>query len=194
MSKTGRSIIILFFLIFISAVLLTGCGGATETTGNDTQENGKSTQPELQYSLMQAVEFSGATFTFTDVEEMDSIPVAFEEGVYTPEKGKYVVVYFTFQGDEGNEVGGIDLAIFKLADRQGNVYYMDTDLANYEANDLALEEDLNIPSMLLWNNPEEKESLLVFDVNPNTDGLSLQLRQQDASGETVPVATVDLGI
>jgi len=193
MPKTGRFIIILFFSIFIAVVLLSGCG-EKKTTDNGAQGNGESTQPDQQYSLNQAVECGGATFSFTDAEEVDSIPVAFEEEVYTPEKGKYVVVYFTFQGDEGNEVGGIDLAIFKLSDRQGNVYYMDTDLANYEANDLALEEDLAIPSTLMWSNPEEKNSLLVFDVNPNTDGFSLQLRQQDASGETVPVATVDLGI
>jgi hypothetical protein len=193
MPKTVRLTIILLFSIFLAVVLLSGCG-EKKATDNGAQGNGKSTQSDQQYSLNQAVECGGATFSFTDVEEVESIPVAFEEEVYTPEKGKYVVVYFTFQGDEGNEVGGIDLAIFKLADRQGNVYYMDTDLANYEANDLALEEDLAIPSTLMWSNPEEKNSLLVFDVNPNTDGFSLQLRQQDASGETVPVATVDLGI
>lgn len=184
----------MFFCLLIAAVLFPGCG-ETKTDDSSTQENGQSTQTGKQLSLNQPVEFGGATFVFTSAEELDSIPVAFEDDeTYTPEKGKYVVVYFTFQGAEGNEMGGIDLAIFKLADRQGNVYYMDTDLANYEANDLALEEDLAIPSMLMWSNPEGKDSALVFDVNPDTDGFSLQLRQQDASGETVPIATVDLGI
>lgn len=194
MSKTGRLFIVLFFCILIAAVLFSGCG-ETNTEDMGTQQDGQSSQTGQQYSLNQPVDFGGATFVFTSSEELDSIPVAFEEDeTYTPEKGKYVVVYFTFRGAEGNEMGGIDLAIFKLADRQGNVYYMDTDLANYEANDLALEEDLAIPSMLMWSNPEEKDSALVFDVNPNTDGFSLQLRQQDASGETVTVAAVELGI
>ena len=146
------------------------------------------------------MEFNGATFTFSGVEELESIPkfLSTTQDVNIPEKGKYLAVYFTFQGDEGNQVRNLDRdyeTIFELTDRQGNAYYMYFDITAYAANDLAkIREGVENPTLINWSDPEVRNSLLLFDVNASSDGFSLQFMQQEASGESVPVAAVDLGI
>jgi hypothetical protein len=180
----------ILFIIIVS-LLAVGCGG-----GNGSEDAGK-TSPEGNapiYELNQPVPFDGATFTFTKAEKMDTIPVAFEdEEISEAENGAYLVVYFDFQGAAANESAGVDTAIFKLTDASGISYSMDTDLANHEASDLAHEKKLSIPSMLMWNSPETKHSLLVFDVDAGAKGFVLDLIQSTSSGvETL--ASVNLGI
>jgi len=177
-------------VLLAAATVAAGCAGTNGggTTGGTTTGNAPT------YDLNEPVSFGGATFTFTGVEELNSIPVAFEKGeVYEPDNGSYLVAYFDFQGKAGNEVMGVDNAIFRLKDGQGNEYAMDTDLANYEMSALALDKDLANSSMLMWSNAELKHTLLVFDVDSGSSGYTLNLIESTPQGiETA--ATVDLGV
>lgn len=185
-----------FVLVLLAAsVALAGCGGSSDgnTTGSDASGGGGQTGSAATYGLGQPVAFGGATFVFTRVEELESIPVLFEDEERTPDNGTYVVVYFDFQGEAGNETAGVDSAIFRLVDASGNAYSMNTDLVNYEVSDLAHAEGLTVPTMLLWNNTEEKGSLLVFDVESGANGLELEMLQSTGDGVKV-AASVDLGM
>ena len=192
-----RTLLLMTTLILLTtSIALLGCGGTNGggTTEGGTTGGGTATGNAPTYDLNEPVSFGGATFTFTGVEELNSIPVAFEDGeVYEPDNGSYLVVYFDFQGKAGNEVMGVDSAIFRLKDGQGSEYAMDTDLANYEMSALALDKDLANSSMLMWSNAELKHTLLVFDVDSGSSGYTLNLIESTPQGiETA--ATVDLGV
>ena len=187
-----KALMIMAALILLAAATVAaGCGG---TNGEDSTGGGTTTGNAPTYDLNEPFSFGGATFTFTDVEELKNIPVLFEEGeVYEPENGSYLAVYFDFQGKAGNEVMGLDNAIFRLKDGQGNEYSMDTDLANYEMSALAHDKDLANSSMLMWSDAELKHTLLVFDVDSGGSGYTLDLIESTPEGIKT-AATVDLGI
>jgi len=187
--------IMAILILFTAAMVAVGCGGTDEggKTDGDTTGGGVVSGNAPTYDLNEPVSFGGATFTFTDAEEMSSIP-GFDEGeAYEPDNGSYLVVYFDFQGKDSDEFIGVDTAIFRLKDGQGNEYVMDTDLSNYEMSALAHEKGLAISSMLVWSNAELKHTLLVFDVDSGGGGYTLNLIESTSQGvETA--ATVDLGI
>jgi len=195
MSKKSTVLVTLLSLFLLLAAVV-GCGG-----NGKEQESDKSTKSDQKpistegkpYELNQPVSFGGATFTFTGAETMDSIPKMFNEGASTPDNGKYVVVYFTFKGKDSNDTGGVDMAVFRLKDSSGKEFAMDSDLVNYEASDLAQNKQLALPNMLMWQNPEEKSSVLVFDVDSAAEGFKLNMIQS-TDGGVKTVATIDLGI
>lgn len=190
-----KALAVLLMMMFVLAVAA-GCGGkSTQTDKTDSAQEEKPASTEGKaYDLNEPVPFGGATFTFTDAEFVDSIPVMFEDENYTPGKGKYVVIHFTFSGEEGNEPGGVDLDIFRLKTSTDKEYLMDTDIINHEMSDLASSEKLALPSMLMWSNPEQKSSVLVFDVSSGAEGLKLNMIENAGGGKVETVATVDLGI
>lgn len=182
-------------MLFLIAATV-GCSSKSAQTDKDNSgkdEKTVSTEGKA-YDLNEPVPFGGATFTFTNAEFVDSVAKLFEDEAYTPEEGKYAVIHFNFSGKEGNEPGGVDLAIFRLKDSSGKEYAMDTDLINHEVSDLASSEKLSQPGMLMWTNPEQKSSVLVFDVDSGAEELKLNMIQSAGSGKVNTVATVDLGI
>jgi hypothetical protein len=106
---------------------------------------------------------------------MEKIPIYLEENFYTPKNGKYLVVYFSFKGNKQNDPAGIDTAIFLLRDSQGRNYQISSDLSNHEVNDLALGKKMQIPGMLLWNQENEEDSLLVYDIPQDASGLTMNI-------------------
>ncbi|MGB9834157.1 MAG: hypothetical protein ACPLPW_04225 [bacterium] len=200
------------FFTFLSVLaclvfLISGCGGtpSTEKTPSPTLSSSETVKPTptktteiitegaKRFALGQSFEYSNATFTFKSAEFMDKIPAYLEEKTYTPKNGKYLVVYFSFKGNKQNEGGGINTDIFLLQDSQGRNYQMSSELRNYEVNDLALGKKMQVPGMLLWNQENEEDSLLVYDVPTDASGFTMNIIY--AEGKLIKTfAIIDLGL
>jgi len=176
-------------------------GGATPTaTATHTPTHTPTPKPTktpasspIIYGMGQSIPFGGGTFVITSARKASNIAVtAFgETTTYTPDNGMYVIVYLTFQGNSNNEQAGVDAEILRLEDSKGNVYLFNADLNNYETNDLALfAEHKDLLSMQLWNNPEVKDLLQVFDVNGDATGIKLDFI--DHTGKALAQVDLDL--
>jgi hypothetical protein len=151
---------------------------ATSTpTPTPLKTSASSTAPTYQFGG--SISFGGATFVIKSARKASEIPItAFGENkTYKPDNGMYVIVYFTFQGNANNEHAGVDAQILRLKDSRGYLYLFNSDLNNYETNDLALEELNGLRSMLSmcsWDQTEVKDLLQVFDVDADATGLKLE--------------------
>jgi hypothetical protein len=189
----------LIFVAIIGVLILSiaGCGGDKESTGGTTSTPSgatpthtatstttptplktsiSSTAPTYQFG--DSISFGGATFVIKSARKTSNITTTLfgDTTTYTPDKGMYVIVYFTFQGNANNENAGVDAQILRLKDSRGYLYLFNADLNNYESNDLALAElkGLNLLSMCSWNNTGVKDLLQVFDVDADATGLKLE--------------------
>jgi hypothetical protein len=189
----------LVFVAIIGILILSiaACGGGEEATGGTTstpsgatpthtatsttsptplKTSGDSSAPT--YNFGDSISFGGATFVIKSARKTNEITVTSfgETDTYTPDRGMYVIVYFTFQGNANNEHYGVDPQILRLKDSRGYLYLFNSDLNNYESNDLALAElkGLNILSMRMWHQTEVKDLLQVFDVDADATGLKLE--------------------
>ena len=107
-----------------------------------------------------------------------------------PERGKFVVVYYTFEGDIDNVFGLIDTAMFHLRDAQGGDYQIrDMD----PMWDVVEAESLFDVTWLLWDDPEPFETALVFDVPDDASGFELHFIPRGAKGPD-SAAVIDLGL
>jgi hypothetical protein len=205
MSKQLGSKLIFVAIIGILILSIAGCGGGEESTGGTTstppgatptatathtpthtpthtatptplKTSIGSTAPTYQFG--ESISFGGATFVIKSARKTNEITVTSfgETDTYTPDKGMYVIVYFTFQGNANNENAGVDAQILRLKDSRGYLYLFNSDLNNNESNDLALAElkGLNLLSMCSWNNTGVKDLLQVFDVDADATGLKLE--------------------
>jgi len=107
-----------------------------------------------------------------------------------PERGKFLVVYYTFEGDIANVFGPIDPAMFHLRDAQGGDYQIrDMDLI-WEVVEA---EGLFDITWLLWDDPEPLETVLVFDVPEHSSGFELHFIPRGVEGPD-SAAVIDLGL
>ena len=184
-------------------LILLGCGpwlgGDTGPAGQaDAEaESPQESQPEVpedapSYGLGEPVSFDGGTWTFESVETLDRIPVRFEDEFYAPDNGQYIVISYHFQGDAANNAAGIDQAIYRLVDDQGRSHSIDSDLWNHEISELSGIRDRFDGLFLMWNNPEPKKALLVFDVPTDAQGLELHFLYSE-EGQVRTGARVVLG-
>ena len=182
----------LIFVAIIGILILSiaACGGGEEATGGTTptpsgathtptplKTSASSNAPTYQFG--ENISFGGATFVIKSARKTDEITITSfgETDTYTPDRGMYVIVYFTFQGNANNEHAGVDAQILRLKDSRGYLYLFNSDLNNYETNDLALEELNGLRSMLSmcsWDQTEVKDLLQVFDVDADATGLKLE--------------------
>jgi len=188
----------LVFVAIIGILILSiaGCGGGEEATGGTTptpsvatpthtpthtatptplKTSIGSTAPTYQFG--ENISFGGATFVIKSARKTNEITVTSfgETDTYTPDRGMYVIVYFTFQGNANNEHAGVDAQILRLKDSRGYLYLFNSDLNNYETNDLAIfVEHKGLLSMCSWDQTEVKDLLQVFDVDADATGLKLE--------------------
>jgi hypothetical protein len=204
MWKQFGSKLVFVAIIGILILSIAACGGGEEATGGTTptpsgatpthtatstptptplKTSIGSTAPTYQFG--ESISFGGATFVITSARKATNITTTLfgETTTYTPDKGMYVIVYFTFQGNANNEHYGVDPQILRLKDSQGYLYLFNSDLNNYETNDLALAElkGLNILSMRMWHQTEVKSLLQVFDVDADATGLKLEFWDSTAT-------------
>lgn len=190
----------LVFVAIISILMLSiaACGGGEESTGGTnsipsgatpTHTATSTTTPTPlktsigsnapTYQFGESISFGGATFVIKSARKINEITVTSfgETDTYKPDKGMYVIVYFTFQGNANNEPAGVDTHILRLKDSRGYLYLFNTDLNNHETNALALAELNGLRSMLSmcsWDQTEVKDLLQVFDVDADATGLKLE--------------------
>ncbi|MCR4428397.1 MAG: DUF4352 domain-containing protein [Caldiserica bacterium] len=203
----GKAVSYLLIFLFLS-VLVSGCGGGapalspspTQTKSSEIPppppsetSTGIGTEGAKRYSLGESFEYSKATFTFKKAEFREKIPVFLGETSYTPQNGKYLVVYFSFRGSKENESAGVNTDIFLLKDSQGRSHQMSSYTSNHEANDMAFEEGMEVAGMLLWNQEEEEDSLLVYDIPSDSSGLTMNIIYQEGE-ELKTFAIIDLGL
>jgi hypothetical protein len=148
--------------------------------------------------------FAGGTFNVTRAESRTQIAMGdyydddlFEEDqaspdtqaeFHVPKLGKFLVVYFTFRGDEANLFGSVDPAMFHVKDAQGGDY---TIAGMNIIWDLAEAEILMDITWLMWDDPYEMECALVFDVPEDSSDFELLFVPRGMEG-TDPGAIVDL--
>ncbi len=203
----GKAISVILVLFCVLG-LVSGCGGGAKVESPSPTPTKSSevpppppqeTIPPIEtegvprYSLGDTFEYSKATLTFKKAEFRDEIPKYLGESSYTPKNGKYLVVYFSFKGNKENESAGVNTDIFLLRDSKGRSYQMTSDLSNYEANDLAFSEGIEVAPMLLWNQEEEEDSLLVYDVPQDSSGFTMNIVWGEG-GKIKNFAIIDLGL
>jgi hypothetical protein len=162
------------------------------------------------YGLNEPFLFAGAKFVFTGAEERSRIEhIPYDDDLFeeegssgdvgssgeevkfnVPERGKFVVVYYTFEGDIDNVFGLIDTAMFHLRDAQGGDYLiLDMD----PMWDVVEAESLFDVTWLLWDDPEPLESVLVFDVPDHASDFELHSVPRGVEGQD-SAAVIDLGL
>jgi len=188
----------LIFVAIIGILILSiaACGGGEEATGGTTSTPSGATPTHTAtvtttptplktsigntaptYQFGESIFFGGATFVIKSARKTNEITVTSfgETKTYTPDRGMYVIVYFTFQGNANNEHAGVDAQILRLKDSRGYLYLFNSDLNNYETNDLAFfVEHKDLLSMCMWHQTEVKDLLQVFDVDADATGLKLE--------------------
>ena len=156
------------------------------------------------YGLNEPFLFAGAKFVFTGAEERSQIEdIPYYDDLFdddessgdaaefnVPERGKFLVVYYTFEGDIANVFGLIDPAMFHLRDAQGGDHQIrDMDLIW----DVVEAESLFDVTWLVWDDPEPFETVLVFDVPEHASGFELHFIPRGVEGRD-SATVIDLGL
>ncbi len=158
--------------------LLGGCGGDAKKTVDDDLAG---LIEKRLIGFEQPAELAGGRFTFTGWEWLPEVSAG--ETRHLPLKGRYVAVYFTFQGSGSAVPGPLDPALFKLRDCEGRLFSMDEGICEGPAKALAEDKGRDLPASLRWEQPGESPSFALFDVPYNTGILTVIVNVPPGRGD-----------
>lgn len=161
---------ILVAVALVMAFYLTGCGG---DGGGAEREELTSLIERRLCAFNRPVDLGGGRFTFTGWEWRNEIGAGEGEEAYRPLKGRYAVVFFTFQGSEEGPPEPLSPQLFKLKDIDGRLFRMDEDICEGPAEALAEGESRRPLGTLRWDQRDESSSFALFDVPYGAGTLTL---------------------
>lgn len=151
-----------------------------------------------QVGLGESFDFAGGTLTIDSVHTAKAVQSVFGGGVgneppeiFKPKRGTWLLVLVTFRGSSNAETGTLDPDSIKLVDEDGHVY--DNRTGGSPAEDLAVETSTTRFTEVRLTDPVPRQTILIFDVSPNVQGLRLVfLRQEEGQMKVIRAAKVTM--